>query len=153
LLAFEEQRAARVTGFWVQYQQEKQTARAGFWHASGTEKALQPIMLKPGVPYVFSFYYQTTRVPEGKAAVWVSRDPDVLWGSNRPLPATDGKWFQFVAVGWHRSDIETAIRPLLRSFSPGCVRFDQVELRPINLPEQAVLNTGGTQFLVIGKDR
>ena len=153
LLPFEGQRAARVDGFWVQQQEDKSPARAGFWQWDEMTRGLRPITLTASMPYVLSFHYRTTRVPDGKATVWVSGDPEVFWAHDHSLPATGGAWHHFVAVGWNRSDAEAAIRPLIRSFAPGCVEFDDVQVRPINLTtKRSTIKADKTRFWVIGNN-
>jgi tetratricopeptide (TPR) repeat protein len=149
LFSFEGQRATRVDGFWVQRQDDKSSARAGFWY--GDE---QPnIVLEPGVPYVLSVYYSTTGISNSKGAtVWVSGDPDVLWANDHRLPATDGMWWCLFAVGWNRSDAEAKIRPLLRSYATGNVKFDDIQIRPIRLTEGVTVSAGEAEFRVIGQD-
>jgi len=115
-------------------------------------RGLRPITLTMNVPYVLSFYYRTTRVPDGKATVWVSGDPDVFWAHDHGLPATGGAWRHFVAVGWNRADAEAAICPLVRSFAPGYVEFDDVEVWPIWLSEGTTVEVGEARFRVISWD-
>jgi len=148
LSPFERQRMARVEGFWMQQQEGNIAARAGFWHCND-------IPLAANTPYILSFQYRTSRIPDGKVTVWVSSadEPDVFWsGGDYGLPSTDGEWHHFVAIGWNRSDAEAAIRPLLRSFAPGCVEFDDVQVRQIGLPEGIALEQGETQFRVTGRN-
>ena len=146
LLAFEGQQAARVDGLWVQQQEDKSPARAGFWQWDEMTRGLRPITLPVSAPYVLSFYYRTTRVPDGRAMVWVSDEPDVFWVHGHGLPSTGEGWRHFVAVGWNRSDAKAAIRPLVRLFAPGCVEFDGVQVRPIWLPKETIVEGGETRF-------
>jgi len=151
LLAIEGQQAARVDGFWIQRWEDKSLARAGFWQWDEMVRGLRPITLTMNVPYVLSFYYRTTRVPEGRATVWVSGEPDVFWAHDHGLPSTEEGWCHFVAVGWNRSDAEAAICPLVRSFAAGCAEFDNVQVRPIGLPDEATVEVGEARFWVSGQ--
>jgi hypothetical protein len=146
---FEGRRTVRVDGFWVQQQEDKSPARAGFWQWDEMERVLRPITLGTDGPYVFSFHYRTMRVPEREAKVWVSNDPDVLWAGYHGLPATDGAWRHFVAVGWNHADGEAAICPLVSSFAPGSVEFDNVQVRPVGLLVETAVEAGEVQFWVI----
>lgn len=152
LLPFEGRAVARVDGFWVQQREDKSPARAGFWQWDELEQNLRPITLTTRGPYVFSFHYRTTRVPEGGARVWVSDDPDVLWAGYHGLPATDGAWHHFVAVGWNRAGTERAIYPLFSSFAPGSVAYDNVQLRPVELSTEATVAISEARFWVTAGD-
>lgn len=152
LLSFEGQLAARVDGFWIQQQAEKELARAGFWYWDEVSQGLQSITLTTSIPYVLSWQYRATGIPDGKATIWVSSEPDVFWPGDYGLPATDGTWRRVVAVGWNRSNVEASIRPLVRSFAPGSVQFDDVQLRPAWLREGTVVNIDETRFRIIGGD-
>jgi hypothetical protein len=92
--AFESHKAMRVDGFSIQKKLELEAERAGYW---GGE-----IELKPGTPYVLSFYYRTKNLRRRKAAVWVSGKPEVLFKYDRMLPSTDGGWRKLVIVGCRR---------------------------------------------------
>lgn len=155
LLPFEGQRAARVDGFWVQQREGKSAARAGFWQFDEIVGGLRSIPLTANTPYVLSFQYRTSRVPNGRVTVWVSStdEPDVFWpGGDHGLVGTNGMWYHFVAAGWNRSNAEAAIRPLLRLYAPGCAELDDVQVRPIGLPEGFALEQSEGQFRVAGRD-
>jgi tetratricopeptide (TPR) repeat protein len=144
--------ATRIDGLWVQMRQDKSPARAGFWYWDKAGRALQPINLSDGEPYVFSFDYRTVRLAAGAARAWVSDDPDVLWAGYHGLPATDGAWHHFVAVGWNRAGAKGAIYPLLSSFGPGSVVYDNVGLRPVELSARAAVASSEARFRVIAGD-
>jgi tetratricopeptide (TPR) repeat protein len=145
LLSFEGQQAARVDGLWIQQREEKSPARAGFWQ-------YDEVALAANAPYLLSFYYRTSRIPDDMATTWVSGNPNVFWAHDYGLPATQGMWYHFVAVGWNRLDADAPIRPLLRSFATGHVTFDDAQLRLIRLPEEAPVEVGEARFRVIGRD-
>ena len=144
--------AALVNGLWVQRFQEREPGRAGFWQVDEDDnrKSLRSIALNPYAPYILSFCYCTEGAYEDTAAVWVSPDAQVMFQGDHWSPDTDGNWWRFVAVGWNRLDVEAAVRPLLRSFGPGQVWFDQVELRAIYLHSDAQL--AQTRFTVLRGD-
>jgi len=134
---------ARVNGLWLQHRQDKEPGRSGYWQAD-------PITLTTASPYVLSFYYRTERTPDNAATIWVSYDTQVLFSGDHPLPATDGNWWLFAIVGWNRSAGEAAVRPLLRSFAPGQVWFDDVQLRNINI--RLSVQTREAQFMMLPGD-
>jgi tetratricopeptide (TPR) repeat protein len=151
-LPFEGQWAARVDGFWVQAADGKYPARAGFWQWDEARRYMRSITLTVSIPYLLGFQYRTERVPDGEATVWVSGNADVfLSGGDYGLPATDGEWRYFVAVGWNRSSVDAVIQPLVRSFMSGSVEFDNVQLRPVRFRERTVVAVGETQFWVTGE--
>jgi tetratricopeptide (TPR) repeat protein len=145
LLSFEGQQVIRVDGFWVRRQEDRSLARAGFGQRS-------EVVLAENLPYLFSLYYRTLRVPDGKASAWVSGDPKVLWALDHGVVATNGAWRRFVAIGWNRSGAEAAIHPLVRSFAAGSVEFDDVQIRLIRLPETTAVEIDEARFRVIGQD-
>jgi len=151
LLFFEGEQSARVDGFWVQQEVGRSLARAGFWQWDEKRLALRSIALTAGAPYIISFYYRTTRIPDSKATVWISDDAAVLWAHDYGLPATGETWRHFVALGWNRSGTGATIYPLVRSFAPGYVEFDDVQVRPIWLLEETSVVSSETQFWVSGK--
>jgi len=118
--------AGRVNGLWLQYRSDKEPGRSGYLQID--EKKLTAAS-----PYVLSFYYRTTGVPDGAAAVWVSDNNLVLFGHDHRLPATNGRWWRFAVVGWNRSGDVATVRLLLRSFMAGQVWFDDVQLRAVDL--------------------
>ena len=126
--------AGQVNGLWLQYRKDREPGRSGYWQIDENLHRLRPIALTTVLPYVLSFYYRTERVLDNAATVWVSYDSQVLFGGDHRLPSTNGSWFRFVVVGWNRSGGEAAVSPLLRSFAPGQVWFDEVKLYTINPP-------------------
>jgi hypothetical protein len=133
LLFFEGRQAARVDGLWIE-QGNEYPARAGFSQQN-------EITLEMNVPYLLSLFYYTARVSEDQAAtIWVSYHPETLWAQDYELPATNGRWHHLVIVGWTRSGVKPGVRPLLRTFSTGTVRFDGVELRLIELPKETKID-------------
>jgi hypothetical protein len=120
--AYEGRRAMRVDGIWIQRNPELECARAGYWG--------DQIPLKPDIPYILSFYYKTTRIGNVYAVVWASYDPEVLFRAHK-LPATEGKWREFIVIGWNRKEEMKMIKPLVLSFETGEVWFDKVKLREI----------------------
>jgi tetratricopeptide (TPR) repeat protein len=118
--------AGRVNGLWLQYRSDKEPGRSGYLQID--EKKLTTAS-----PYVLSFYYRTTGVPDGAAAVWISDNNLVLFGHDHRLPATNGRWWRFTVVGWNRSGDVATVRLLLRSFMAGQVWFDDVQLRAVDL--------------------
>jgi tetratricopeptide (TPR) repeat protein len=145
LLALQGKRTARVDGFWVQTKENKSPARAGFWRRD-------KIAVESGTPYIISFLYRTSGIAPGRwATVWVSGDPDVFWAHDYALPSKEKGWHHFVSVGWNHSDTQAAIRPLVRSFAPGCVKFDDVQLRVVRL-QGTTVKANETRFWVTGSD-
>jgi tetratricopeptide (TPR) repeat protein len=129
--------AARVDGLWVQDQEGKESARAGFrWHDA--------IDLMAESAYFISFKYRTVRSSDGGTAVWLTGSDDVLWSHNHRVAASDGSWYGFVAVGWNHSGGERQIYPLLRSYVTGTAAFDNVQVRPIELAEGTTVGTRKT---------
>jgi tetratricopeptide (TPR) repeat protein len=151
LNSFDGRWSARVDGLWVQRQEDKRPARAGFWQWDETARAPRPITLTVGIPYVLSFHYRTMRVPDGGAKVWVSDSPDVFRARHYSLPATGGAWYHFAAIGANRSSVEAAIRPIVRSYASGCVEFDDVQMRPIWLPAGSAVDVSKTWIWVTGQ--
>ena len=143
--------AARVDGFWVR-QEGKEQARAGFWYRDEKRPAPGAVPVTGGGALVLSFCYRTTGIPDTRATVWVSNVAGVFWSRDHGLPATGGLWYRVVAVGWNRSPGEASIRPLLRSFSPGSVQFDDLQLRPVLWREGIVVDPGEARFRIVGKD-
>lgn len=152
LLSFEGQQAARIHGYWIEQEGGQSPARAGFRHVDETGETRQPIVLTEAGPYVFSIYYRTVGIPGRRVTAWLTSEPDVLWPGDQTLPASDGMWHRFLAVGWNATDATATIEPLLRSLSPGIVVFDQVELRQIDLPEGSHLDSQETQTLMIDEE-
>ncbi len=143
--------AARVNGLWLQFREDKEPGRCGYWQWDKEQHDLRSITLTVSVPYLLGFDYRTRGLPDGASTVWTSYEPEVLFAGDHRLPATDGEWRRFIAVGWNRANDESAIRPLVRSFAPGCVEFDNVQVRPIWLSEKTGVTVGETQFRVIGE--
>jgi tetratricopeptide (TPR) repeat protein len=140
--------AARVDGFWLHQKAGRHPARAGFWQR--TSRGQGRILLAPGSAYLVSFSYRTAGLPDGKATIWVTGEPDVLWQHDRCLPATGGEWRRFLAVGWNLSGGEAPVQPLLRSFGLGSVQFDDLQIRQIHPGAGAGVEPGKPQFLIIG---
>jgi len=136
---------ARVNGLWLQHHEDKEVARCGYWRLDEEQHDLRSITLTVGSPYLLSFYHRTENLADGAATVWVSYDPMVLFAHDHGLPGTHGAWRRFVAVGWNRSDAEAAISPLVRSFATGSVAFDNVQVRPVGLPNDAAVEVGETR--------
>ncbi len=151
-LSFEGQGAVRVEGLWVQPQEGKQPAIAGFWHWDDAERRLQSIRLRTSGPYLFSLYYRTMDVSQGEARILVSHSPDVLWTDFYSLPDTAGTWRRFVAIGWNRTGAEAAIHPLVSSSAQGSVVFDAVQLRRVQLPIGTEMEAGEARLWVIEAD-
>jgi tetratricopeptide (TPR) repeat protein len=143
-LTLDGESAVRVDGLWLQQEERKSLPRAGFWYNDG-------ITLTVDKPYLFSAYYRTARVPENGARIW-SGGPEILWAHDHGLPASNGTWRHFVAVGWNGSGAKAAIRPLVRSFSVGSVLFDQVEMRPVELEDPSVIRVREARFYLTGRD-
>jgi hypothetical protein len=124
--------SGKISGLWLQYLQDKEPGRSGFWYW----QRRYAIPLTPAAPYLISFYYRTERIPDRAAAVWISYDAKVLFSSYH-LPSTRGKWRHFLAIGWNRSGGDAVIRPLLFALASGQVWFDEVKVRQVllNPPE------------------
>jgi hypothetical protein len=75
-----------------------------------------------------------------------------LWAGYHGLPATDGAWHHFAAVGWNRADAKRAIYPLLSSFGVGSVAYDNVGLRPVELTAGATATPSAARFWVTAGD-
>jgi tetratricopeptide (TPR) repeat protein len=150
LLSSERQRAARVDGFWILQQQGKQQPRAGFWQADESGRSSPPLQLATDAPYVLSFDYRTLGVPDGRATAWISADAGGLLAEEPGLPATNGGWRHFVVVDWNRTGTETAVHPLLRSYAPGQVVFDNVQIRSVRSLQGAFLDPGKARSWVAG---
>jgi hypothetical protein len=129
----------RVDGFWIQKEKDLHPARAGYWH--------RPIKLKPDTPYVLSFYYRTRNL-RGKATIWVSGKPEVLFKHDRMLPTTDGGWRKFIMVGWSRKEGTNKVKPWLRSWGIGDVWFDGVKLREIIFKPPVKMENMTTRFQI-----
>lgn len=138
---------ARIIGFWIDPEQGQVAARAGYW-ALPVVKALAPLRLTPGVAYLFSFDYRTRAIPDSKSLVWVSNDPEVFWLHGYGLPATNGEWHHFVAIGWNRTDSDRIIRPNFESWAPGDFEFDNVQVRMVQLGGGSVIMPGKTLFYI-----
>jgi hypothetical protein len=143
-------RSTRISGLWLQSHEDHEPGRCGYWHWDEDRHDRRSIMLKASAPYILTFYYRTQELSNGEVTVWVSYEPEVLFAGDYRLPATNGEWRYFVAVGWNRADDESMIRPLVRSFAPGCTEFDEVQVRQIWLSEELDVTAGETQFWVIG---
>jgi hypothetical protein len=140
---WEGQAAARLDGLWVQDQKGKEPARAGFWWHD-------TIDLTARGPYVISFEYRTRGSTDEGMAVWLTGSDDVLWSHNHRVPATDGSWHRFVAVGWNDSRGEGAIRPLLRSYVTGTATFDNMQVRAVEATKATRARRRETIFLIGG---
>ena len=152
IYVFEGQRAARVDGFWVQQEEGKSPARAGFWQRGGVPSGSWPVTLAADAAYVLSLDYRTTRIPDNGASVWVSGTSDLFWKGDHGLPGTDGAWWHFVAVGWNRSAADAEIYPLIRIFAPGSVEIDDVQVRVVRLDQGITVNPGSARFRVVTGD-
>jgi hypothetical protein len=106
-------------------------------------------MLEADVAYVLSLHYRTTRIPNYGASVWVSEISNVFWEGDRRLPSTDGAWWHFVAVGWNRYGVEAEICPLIRTFAPGSLEIDDVQVRAVRLSQGVTVNPDNPYFRVI----
>lgn len=145
----EGQQSARINGLWVQQEEGKSRARAGFWQRSDPLSPETTIVLAANRPYVISFDYRTLDLSGGgTATIWVSEDPDVLWANDHSLPPTGGVWHHFVAVGWNRSGRDARIEPLVRLFGVGQVEFDAVQVRPLLISETLKIQPSTTLFYI-----
>jgi hypothetical protein len=138
---------AQVRGVYIENEESKEPARAGFWH-------LTPIRVEPHTPYVLSFLYRTDDMPPQptlQASVWVTAEPFVLIQNDYPLPSTEGKWKRVVIIGWNQSGRRTTIQLLLRSFSIGVAEFTQISLRKIVVPQ--FIHPAPTMVVIQNVDR
>ena len=117
--------SARVDGLWLQ-QEKKEPGRAGWWHADSLA------LRQKDRPYLVSLSFRTEEVPESKATVYLTGQPNILWRGDRGLPATGGTWRHFLALGCSASGVETSIQPLIRLFSTGRLQFDEVHVRIVD---------------------
>ncbi|HET6446638.1 MAG TPA: hypothetical protein VFI27_18885 [candidate division Zixibacteria bacterium] len=130
----EGQMAARIDGLWVAQQEGKELARAGFWNFDESLRGLRQIPLEADSAYLLTFLYRTERVSDNAATFWhggTGEATQLLPIDAHGLPATEGAWYRFVAIGWNRDDNEWVLSPLLRLYQPGTVQFDDVEIEMI----------------------
>lgn len=134
LLPSEGTQNVRINGFWVQQEEGKSRARAGFWQRAPMGQ--QAIILDPDALYLVSFDYRTINLStDAVATIWVSDDPRVLWLSDRSLPPTNGLWRHFLAIGWNCSGQRASIAPLVRLFGVGQVEFDAARVQLVRASE------------------
>lgn len=143
--------AVRVSGLWLQRREDQKPGRCGYWQWDEERQAHLTIPLNVEVPYLLSFYYRTEWLPDGAARVWVSYDPRVLF-DRYELPATNGEWWRFAAIGWNQIGTEAAIRPMIRSFAPGNVEFDDVRVQAVELAQGTDIGEREVYFQVIKQD-
>lgn len=124
--------AARINGLWIQQDKGESAARAGF------QSSLTSEVITAGQPYLFSLYYRTFDSRNGAARVWLSNRSEIFWEGDKGLPATNGAWYHFAAVGWSEVDLGIHIRVFVRSFAPGIVDFDEIGIRHIEIPEMYI---------------
>lgn len=115
----------RIDGITIESKPNYEPARAGIWY-------LTPITVKTNTPYLISLRYKTHGFNgQPGAAIWLSYEPDVIWGNDMFLPPTDGEWVNVRIIGWNRLAHDSTIQPLLRSFTIGNVWFDDLSIRSL----------------------